>query len=242
MSKNNMKDFLNYKYRENKNKQMTEVKYAENKKNINESEDTIIENNDTIINDYEVDDNIKNIENIDQLAVIINQILLMSWGKDWGELTPEYVEDEQNPKFPKIVYDVNAREISDHSGRKPMLFSYEKEVVNGEETGDGFAVYRQWYDTVIEFNFYGTTIKECRDLMTRFEKTLMLYIGLIKKQGLSEMTYLEEIPTEKSMKYKPGIPMKANAYYVRFEHIQKERLSILKQIEYSINNEIYGEL
>lgn len=241
MSKTNFKDLLNYKYKTDEIKKI-EKKVTEAKEVIDNLEDTIIDDNDTIINDYEVDDNIKNIEDVDQLANVINMILLMSWGNDWGELTPEYVEDEPTPKFPKIVYDVNARELSDHSGKKPILYSYEKEIVDGKETGDGFAVYRQWYDTVIEFNFYGTTIKECRELMKRFEKTLMSYIGLIKKQGLSEIIYLEEIPTEKSMKYKPGIPMKANAYYVRFEHIQKTRVSTLKQIEYSINNEIHGEL
>ncbi len=235
--------YLNYKYREVKESSNSKIEETKEVKTTNlENVDTIIDNNDSLIADYSLDENIKNIEDIDQLANIINQILLISWGRDWGELVPCYIEDETNPTFPKIVYDVNARELSDHSGKKPMLYSYEKEVIDGKETGDGFGIYRQWYDTVIEFNFYGTTIRECRELMIRFEKTMMSYIGLIKSQGLSEMIYLEEIPTEKSMKYKPGIPMKSNAYYVRFEHIQKVRMSILKQIEYSINKEIYGEL
>lgn len=235
--------YLGYKYKKSSvDDNVDFVTNKETKIDTQHNVDTIIENNDSLISDYSLDENIKNIEDIDQLADIINQILLISWGRDWGELTPCYIEDEPNPVFPKIVYDVNARELSDHSGKKPILYSYEKEIVDGKETGDGFGIYRQWYDTVVEFNFYGTTIKECRELMIRFEKTIMSYIGLIKSRGLSEMIYLEEIPTEKSIKYKPGIPMKSNAYYVRFEHIQKVRMSILKQIEYSINKEIYGEL
>ena len=184
------------------------------------------------------DDGIRNISDVDELATIIKVLLELSWGKNWGEIIPEFIEDDTNPVFPKIVYDVNTRELSEHSSKKPTLYNHVKEEVDGVETGDGFNVYRQWYDTIVEFNFYHHTTKEARKLMHNFENVINTYIGLIKSKGLSEMMYLEEIPSEKSMKYKPGIPMKSNAYYVRFECIHKVRVSLLKEIEYIIKCDV----
>lgn len=235
----NNTEFLKYKYKTKESVNDIEKKCIENigSININESvndlKDELIQ--DDIYNDDDYDDNIKNISDIDELAKIIKMILELSWGKDWGEIIPEYIEDDTNPTFPKIVYDINTRELSEHSAKKPILYNHIKEVVDGKETGDGFNIYRQWYDTVVEFNFYHHTIKEARKLMHEFENVISTYIGTIKKQGLSEMLYLEEIPSEKSMKYKPGIPMKSNAYYVRFENIHKVRTSLLKEIEYIVS-------
>ena len=231
-----MKDFLKYRYKN--------VDSVNNINNVSEEDDVIsklrLDDTDTL-DSYDVDtcfdvaDNIVAISNVDELAILIKTILELSWGKDWGELTPSYIEDEEHPIFPKIVYDINTRELSEFNSKKPIFFENVKEVVDGKETGDGFNIYRQWYDTVVEFNFYSTSIKEARTLMLEFEKVMNTYVGLLKKQGLSEIFYLEEIPSEKSLKYKPGVPMKSNAYYVRFESIYKVRTSLLKEIEYIIN-------
>lgn len=228
-------DRFKYKYKHKEEEKKTREYTKEPVASVSlqeECEDTL--NNDTI-DDYEVDDSIETISDIDQLALIIKLILELAWGTEWGEMIPSFIEDEENPIFPKIVYDINTRELSEYRSKKPIYFENIKEVVNGKETGDGFNIYRQWYDTVVEFNFYARTIKEARELMHNFEKVINTYIGLIKKKGLSEMFYLEEIPSEKSMKYKPGVPMKSNAYYVRFESIYKVRTSLLKEIEYIIN-------
>lgn len=56
------------------------------------------------------------------------------------------------------------------------------------------------------------------------------------------MIYLEEIPSEKSLKYKPGTPMKANAYYVRFENIYKVRHSLLKEISYIVRSYTHDDI
>lgn len=234
---NNRNKMLKYKYKG----KIDEIVDIEEVNNCDVLDDIISDSEDTLESDLDVisdkfDDNIKNINDVDELAQIIKKILELSWGKDWGEIVPEYIEDDTNPIFPKIVYDVNTRELSDHSAKKPIKFGHIKEVVDGKETGDGFEIYRQWYDTVVEFNFYHHNILDARKLMHEFENVMNTYIGLIKKQGLSEMLYLEEIPSEKSIKYKPGTPMKSNAYYVRFESIHKVRTSLLKEIEYVIQS------
>lgn len=235
------KGLLGYKYREDSIKKPTIDEVSDTIEDELQ-EDTLIEDNDTLIEDYTVDDDIQAIQNVDELALIIKAILELSWGKDWGELVPEYIEDQENPIFPKIVYDINTRELSEFNSKKPMLFQNIDEVVDGKPTGDGFSIYRQWYDTVVEFNFYARTIKEARELMHRFEQIIYIYMGVIKQKGLSEMIYLEEIPSEKSLKYKPGTPMKANAYYVRFENIYKVRHSLLKEISYIVRSYTHDDI
>lgn len=231
-----MNNFIGYKYKSINTIEDTQQDLIEASIDGLKDVNTITEEDER---KHDFDENIKTINNIDELALIIKMLLELSWGKDWGEISPEYSEDEENPIFPKIVYDINTRELSEYNSKKPILYETIKEKINDKYTGDGFNVYRQWYDTVVEFNFYHHSIKEARQLMLDFEKIINTYMGLIKSKGLSEMIYLEEIPSEMSIKYKPGIPMKSNSYYIRFESIHTVRTSLLKNIELIIKNNNY---
>jgi hypothetical protein len=75
---------------------------------------------------------------------------------------------------------------------------------------------------------------EARKLMNDFEEIINTYTGLIKKNGLSELVFLKETPSENSVKYLPDIPMKSLMYYARFEKIYTVRTSLLNKLDYAI--------
>lgn len=199
------------------------------------TEDELIEVD--VTKEYDISENQSTIVTVDDLGDTIRKILNIAWGDDWGEITPEFSasDDISQGTLPKIVYDINYREAPEKMSRKPTLFKNVLEVVDGKETGDSFNVYRQFFDTVVEFNFFGKTMLEARKVMNDFEEIINTYTGLLKKNGLSELVFLKEVPSENSVKYLPNIPMKSLMYYVRFEKIYTVRTSLLNKLDYAID-------
>lgn len=202
---------------------------------FNNIEDELIEVD--VTKEYDISENQSTIVTVDDLGDTIRKILNIAWGDDWGEITPEFStsDDISQGTLPKIVYDINYREAPEKMSRKPTLFKNVLEVVDGKETGDSFNVYRQFFDTVVEFNFFGKTMLEARKVMNDFEEIINTYTGLLKKNGLSELVFLKEVPSENSVKYLPNIPMKSLMYYVRFEKIYTVRTSLLNKLDYAID-------
>lgn len=178
-----------------------------------------------------------NIDNIDQLGEVLRILLNAAWGPDWGELSPEFVrsEDAESIKLPQITFDINNREIADKNPLKPQLTDTIIEVVDGVKTGDAFNVYRQWFDCIVEFNFWGKTTLEARKLMDRFESLMGVYSGLLEKLGVSKIFFLKELSPKQSIRFTDGLPMRCLVYYVRLEKINTVRLSILKGVEISFD-------
>lgn len=178
-----------------------------------------------------------NIDDIDQLGELIRKVLNAAWGGDWGDISPELKVDEtyKDILLPQITFDINSREVADGTSVKPKLTDTISEIVNGKKTGDGFNIYRQWFDCIVEFNFWGRNTLEARQLMNRFEGLMGAYSGYLKKQGISEIFFLKEIAPKQSMKYIEGIPMRSLMYYVRLERIQSVRVSMLQKIDIEVS-------
>jgi hypothetical protein len=178
-----------------------------------------------------------NIDSIEQVGEVIKKMLNAAWGIGWGDFTPEfaYGEDPDNVVFPQITFDINNRDITDNKSKKPTLTDTVKEVVNGVYTGDSFNIYRQWFDNIVEFNFYAKTNLEARRIMSRFETLMTAYCGFLKRQGISEILFLREVPPKMSMNYIEGIPMRSIMYYVKLERIQVVRNSTIKRIDVELN-------
>ena len=185
-----------------------------------------------------------NIDNIDQLGEVLRILLNAAWGTDWGELSPEFArsEDAESIKLPQITFDINNREIADKNPLKPQLTDTIIEVVDGIKTGDAFNVYRQWFDCIVEFNFWGKTTLEARRLMDRFESLMGVYSGLLEKLGVSKIFFLKELSPRQSVWFIEGIPMRCLVYYVRLEKINTVRHSILKNVEISFDTMVKGNL
>ena len=179
-----------------------------------------------------------NISNIEDLVNIVKQLCNAAWGNDWGEMSLDIKkgEDSSNIKLPQIIADVNTRDISEGlSNLKPLLTEVQKEIdENGNETGDAFLIYRQWFDANIEFDIYGNNPKECRELCQKFEELITIYSGYLKRKGLSEIFFLREISPKSSLNFSENIPMRCILYYVRFENITPVRVSVINSINTQI--------
>ena len=179
-----------------------------------------------------------NIDDVEQLADILKRLCNAAWGPDWGELSPDLKtgEDSSNIILPQITVDINTREIAENMGGiKPKLIDIIKETdPSGNETGDAFLIYRQWYDCNIEFNFYGRNNKDARKLQKRFESLLTVYTGYLKRQGISEMFFEREVSPKSSLNYDESTPMRCIYYYIRFESIIPIRQSLINSINVEI--------
>lgn len=138
-----------------------------------------------------------NIDDLEQLAEILKRLCNAAWGNGWGELSPDLKKGENSSEIivPQIVLDINTRDIAEGiGGLKPTLVDIIKETdENGQETGDAFLIYRQWFDTNVEFNIYGRTNQEVRQLQKKFENLLSVYTGYLKRNGISEMFFEREV-------------------------------------------------
>jgi hypothetical protein len=179
-----------------------------------------------------------NIDDIEQLADILKRLCNAAWGEGWGELSPDLKkgEDSSDITLPQITLEINTKDITEGmGGLKPTLVDVVKELDEaGNETGDAFLVYRQWFDSIVEFNIYGRNSKDARQLQKRFENLLSVYTGYLKRQGISEILYEREVSPKFSLNYDESVPMRSIYYYIRFESITPIRQSLIN----SINAEI----
>lgn len=184
-----------------------------------------------------------NIDEIEQLADILKRLCNAAWGDGWGELSPDLKkgEDSSTLILPQITVEINTRDVDEAFGAlKPRLTDVINEVDDdGNETGDVFLIYRQWYACNVEFNFYGRTNKEARDLRKRFENLIAVYTGYLKRQGVSEMWFETEAHPKCSLNYDERSFMRCIYYYIRFEAITPIRQSTINRINTEIG---VGEL
>lgn len=177
-----------------------------------------------------------NIDGVEQLCNILKKLLNAAWGSNWGEISPDLKKGEDSSKIvtPQITIDTNNRDIAEKMPLKPVLINTVKEKVNGQYTGDSLLIYRQWFDCVLEFDFYGRTSKETRDLLYRFESLLAIYTGYLKRQGISEILFLKEVSARNSLNFTEQVPMKCLMYWVRFERITPLRQNLINKINADI--------
>ena len=151
---------------------------------------------------------------------------------------PAYTRDQkiEDDALPIVTYDINSREISDGKNIKPIKTDSYIEVVNGQETGDSIQVYRQWFDCLVEFDAYGSNQLEARRVLDKVEEILTLYAGYFKKAGVSEMFFVKEIPSKRSINYIKDIAMKSVIWYVRLERIYTTKSSVLKELDLKVND------
>lgn len=214
--------------------------YTYNENQINPREN--IENNYFSLGELSLmaDDNIDGIE---QLCDILKKLLNAAWGSNWGEISPDLKKGEDSSKIvtPQITVDINNRDIAEKMPLKPVLINTVKEKVNGQYTGDSLLIYRQWFDCVVEFDFYGRTAKETRQLQYKFESLLAIYIGYLKRQGVSEILFLKEVSSRNSLNFTEQVPMKCLMYWIRFERITPIRQSLINRINADIGVKAISE-
>ena len=178
-----------------------------------------------------------NISNVEGLARILKELCNAAWGNDWGELSMDIKTGEDSAKLvlPQILVDVNTRDITDGFPLKPVLMDVQVEKdEDGNETGESYLMYRQWFDANIEFDIYAQNNKECRELLQRFEELIMVYTGYLKRKGLAEIFFLREISPKSSLNFSENTPMRCILYYVRFECVTPIKVSTINKINAKI--------
>lgn len=218
--------------------------YGENANRLH-AEDKVYGGNDyeRVVNRQMADDNI---DDLDEIARILKNLCNAAWGEGWGELSTDLKkgEDSSSLVLPQIVLDINTKDVAEGmGGPKPKLIDIVKETdEEGNETGDSFLIYRQWFDTNIEFNIYGRTNAEARKLQRRFEKLIMVYTGYLKRQGISEIMYEREVSAKFSLNYDEKAVMRCIFYYIRLESIIPVRQSHINSINLKIGaNQVDAE-
>lgn len=180
----------------------------------------------------------ENMDDLEQLAYLLKKLCNAAWGDGWGEFSPDLKKGEDNTSIilPQITIETNLREIdSDFNGPKPKLTDIVDELDGNEEpTGDAFLIYRQWYAYNVEFDFYGHTTKEARELMNRFEKLIAVYTGYLKRHGVAEMWFESESHPKCSLNYDESAFMRSIYYFIRFEAITPVRQSVINRINTEI--------
>ncbi len=178
-----------------------------------------------------------NISNVEGLARILKELCNAAWGNDWGELSMDIKTGEDSAKLvlPQILVDVNTRDITDGFPLKPVLMDVQVEKdEDGNETGESYLMYRQWFDANIEFDIYAQNNKECRELLQRFDELIMVYTGYLKRKGLAEIFFLREISPKSSLNFSENTPMRCILYYVRFECVTPIKVSTINKINAKI--------
>lgn len=180
----------------------------------------------------------ENMDGIEQFAEVLKRLCNAAWGEEWGELSPDikYGEDPDKIILPQITVEINTRDPAEGmGGLKPTLTGVIDEYDGeGNATGDAFLIYRQWFDSNVEFNFYGRTNKEARELQRKFETLLTVYTGYLKRNGISEMIFGREVSPKSSLNYIENTPMRCIYYYIRFETITPIRQSLINRINMDI--------
>lgn len=177
------------------------------------------------------------ISDIDQVGELLRKLLNAAWGSGWGQLSPELSlgESPDNTKLPAITYDIVSRETAAGMGRiKPTQIESYSEVVDGKPTGDVITVYSQVFDCIVEFDCWGKTSKDARELLNRLEHILNFHSGFLKEQGIQEMFFLKEIPARQSIHYSDDYYMKTMIYFFRLERKSFVRQSTYKDIEVKV--------
>lgn len=177
-----------------------------------------------------------NMDTIDQVCAAIKPLLNAAWGSGWGEFSPDLKRGEKSNEIilPQITAEINERDVSEGMPKKPVLMDTYKETIDGKPAGDSILIYRQWFDCNVEFDFYGRTGSETRELLHKFETLLQVYAGYLKRHGISEMVFLKEFSARNSLNFMEQVPMKCIIFYMRFERIIPLRTSTINKINADI--------
>lgn len=166
----------------------------------------------------------------DRLTALLDDTFEDGWGYFTME-EPTGVNPEEI-KLPCIAFDVVHREPS--TKKKGLKSRLTETIVDETDNNSALIVSRVWFDYIVEFMFFDKTNRNSRILMNRFETFFDTYKGFFKEQGVTEITFREEVDSRLSKKYKDHIPSTCLRYYMLMERISVQRVGTTKTVSSTI--------
>lgn len=130
---------------------------------------------------------------------------------------------------PKITYKVLSRKPKKEL--KPRV----RETVepNGKNGEDRMGqICGQKFECLIQFNIFTSVYKEAEEVMEKFEELIFSYTGFLKKNGIAELLFKEQITDTYYERLRETLSVRNLIYYVEIEKLTVIFKEKIKEIEF----------
>ncbi|UNY39896.1 hypothetical protein KLEB273_gp024 [Bacillus phage vB_BauM_KLEB27-3] len=149
----------------------------------------------------------------DKMTTMMFELLKEAWGPDWGVFCEAFPNgrDKEDIDFPIITYESEKSFPGPigPSGRKEIKPRNRETIIDEEDNVKGY-VRGQVMEHVIFFDVWEENNAKLYKIASKFKNFLNTYTGFLKKNGVKEMIFLEEI------KHPGGLSIRDNAVGRRF--------------------------
>lgn len=118
---------------------------------------------------------------------------------------------------PYISYKVVSRKPSNEY--KPIVREDTNECDEYNEQRGG-SVYGQFFDCVVQFNIFANESIIADKVMDDFEELILNYTGYLKKEGVSEIYFKEQVTDSEYNNFRETLSVRNLRYYVKIEKLR----------------------
>jgi hypothetical protein len=114
---------------------------------------------------------------------------------------------------------------------KPRIREEISENAPRDEEGRLGEVYGQKFATVIQFNCMASDAMKAEEIMERFEELIQTYTGYLKKNGIAEILFKEQVTDENYSILRQNLSVRNIRYYVETERLTVIFKEKIKEVE-----------
>lgn len=172
--------------------------------------------------------------NMTDLLKMINKLVILTM----KDLNVEFLADDKRNDIIRadvqvdrnyITYLVKSR--TPKGELKPRIREEISESTPRDSEGRLGEVYGQKFATVIQFNCMASDSMKAEEIMERFEQMIQTYTGYIKKNGIAEILFKEQITDENYSILRQNLSVRNIRYYVETERLTVIFKEKIKEVE-----------
>lgn len=182
----------------------------------------------------------KSIQKADKLAkmedmIAMIQLLVNKTLKDLNikmvpdDMKKNLLEADEKIDHPYITFHVISREPK--TELKPRHREEINEISYDKEEQRLGAVFGQSFKCIVQFNIFASEYSLAEQVMERFEEMIFLYTGYLKKNGVGEILFKEQLADEAFDSYREILSVRNLRYYVEIEKLTVVFQEKIKEIE-----------
>lgn len=153
---------------------------------------------------------------LDALTSMIHHYLALAWEEEWKDkFGPEYPKDHKIDA-PFIAYKVRSRVPTRAHGIKNRFV---EKVRAQDETGHEINLFSKHFDCEIQFDIFHQTARDANKLVDEFEDFLTMYTGEIKRGGIQEFVFLEQLEDDHDFRWRENYYVRSLVYFARIQKI-----------------------